>query len=97
MAVTITTVTDAFHLHIADVEATADADTGATIPHTLAVPPRVVTLVPLQAAFYTSQWRVTSIDATNIVIEKGTAAGSGAAGDQVRVQAARDVMAPRAP
>lgn len=89
MAVTVATVLDGAHLHVATVEATADADTTATIPHTLGVVPALVSIVPLAAAFFTSQWRVTTIDAVNVVLTKGTGVGSGAAGAQVRVNIER--------
>jgi hypothetical protein len=97
MAVTVTTIADAFHFHVAEVEATADADAAAAIPHTLGDVPDWVSLVPLAAAFYLSEWRVTVIDAVNIELTKGTAVGSGAVGAQVRVQAGLQQMAPLAP
>ena len=84
MAVTNTVVLNGTDSHIVDVEATADADTTATIPHTLSAAPQEVYVTPLAAAAITSGWRVTTIDATNVVLTKGTGGGSGAAGVQVR-------------
>lgn len=84
MAVTVTTVFDGTDTHIADVEATADADTVATIPHTLGAIPAEVYITGLLAAAAISLWRATTIDATNVVLTKSTTAGSGAAGNQVR-------------
>lgn len=69
-----------------DVEATADADTTATIPHLLRTTPTKVWFVPLQLeAVLLSQWIVSTIDATNVVLTKETDAGSGAVGAQIRV------------
>lgn len=87
MAVSISTVLAGVNAHVAEVEASADADTTATIPHGLPAAPDMVSVVPLQAAARTSDWIVTTIDGTNIVLEKTTGAGSGAAGVQVRVVA----------
>jgi hypothetical protein len=83
-AVTVTTVFDGADSFIADVEATADADTTATIPHTLGVAPAEVTLTPLAAAARLSLWIAGTIDANNVVCLKATTAGSGAAGNQLR-------------
>jgi hypothetical protein len=85
MAVTITNVLAGTTKKVADVEATADADTTATIPHGLGAAPAEVSITPLKAEFYTSVWRVSTIDATNVVVTKGTAMGSGVAGNQMRV------------
>ncbi len=85
-AVTITTVLAGTDKHIADVQATADADTTATIPHGLGAVPLEVFVTELQqveAAI--SAWAATTIDATNVVLTKGVGAGSGAAGAQIRV------------
>lgn len=84
MAVTVTTVFDGPDSFIADVEATADADTIATIPHTLAATPAEVYITWLLLAATLSLWRATTIDGTNVVLTKSTTAGSGAAGNQVR-------------
>ena len=84
-AVTVTTVFDGADTFIADIEADADADTTATIPHTLAAIPQEVYVTPLQqVAAAISEWAATTIDATNVVLTKGTGAGSGVAGNQVR-------------
>ena len=87
MAVTITNVLAGTHTKIADVEATADADTTATIPHGLGAIPLDVQITWLVAAAAISLWRATTIDATNVVLTKATTMGSGAAGQQVRVRA----------
>lgn len=72
--------------YIADVKATADADTTATCPHGLGVVPQEVIITPLlQASAGLSLWAVTTIDATNVVLTKSTAVGSGNAANQVRV------------
>lgn len=85
MAVTVTTVYDGSDTFIADIEATADGDTTATIPHTLgAAPAEVYITALLQAPAEDSNWAATTIDATNVVLTKGTTAGSGSAGNQVR-------------
>ena len=86
-AVTITTVFDGPDSFIADVIATADADTTATIPHTLGAAPQEVTITQLisQALTALSAWAVTTIDATNVVCTKLTSVGSGNAGAQLRV------------
>lgn len=86
MAVTVTTIFTGTDSIIRDIIATADADTTATIPHGLgAAPAEVYTTELLQAPAALSAWAVTTIDATNVVLTKGTGAGSGNAGAQVRV------------
>lgn len=88
MAVTVTPVLSGANTHVADVEATADADTTATIPHGLGAAPTVVVLTGLaQVAAALSLWSATTINATNVVLTKATTAGSGAAGNQVRMTA----------
>jgi hypothetical protein len=84
MAVTVTVVNDGVDEFVADVEATADADATATIPHTMGAIPRDATLTWLSVAATLSLWRVTTRDATNIVLTKSTPMSSGAAGNQVR-------------
>lgn len=69
-----------------DVEATADGDLTATIPHLLRVTPTKVWFTPLQLEAVTlSDWFVSTIDATNVVLTKANAVGSGVAGAQIRV------------
>lgn len=86
MAVNLTTVLAGSTTNITDVEATADADTTATIPHGLGAVPLVVILTPLLAVAETlSDWAATTINATNVVCTKQTDVGSGAAGAQLRV------------
>jgi hypothetical protein len=89
MAVTVTTVRAGTLQYVADVEASADADTTATLAHGLGVAPEQVVITPLLAAAYTAQWRVTSFGATNVVLTKGTGVGSGATGSQIRVTVIR--------
>jgi len=89
MAVTVTTIRAGTHQFVADVEATADADTTATLTHGLGAAPEQVIITPLLAAAYTSQWRVTSQGATSVVVTKGTGVGSGATGAQIRVTVIR--------
>ncbi len=71
--------------HVADVAATADADTTATIPHSLGAAPEEVYVTWLKTEASLSLWRVTTIDATNVVLTKSTTMGSGVAGNQARV------------
>lgn len=85
MAVTVTNVRTTAEQLVADVEATADADVAAVIPHGLQAAPSRVTLVPLAAEFYVSNWYVGVVDATNVNLVCTNAVGSGAVGDQVRV------------
>lgn len=85
MAVTLTTVVARGNKRVVDVEATADADTTATIPHGMGQIPQKVTLTELlQVAAAISAWAVTTFDATNVVLTKGVGVGSGAAGVQLR-------------
>ncbi len=83
-AVTLTTVFAGTDSRIVDVEATADADTTATIPHGMGAAPAEFTFTYLLAAAAISLWRATTVDATNVVATKGVGVGSGAAGVQVR-------------
>jgi hypothetical protein len=86
MAVTVTAVSpQGTNTKAFTVIATADGDTTATIVHGFGVAPFDVSFVPLLAAAYTSVWTVTTIDATNVVLTKGTGAGSGNASPQLRV------------
>ena len=88
MAVTITPVFVGLNKNIADVEATADGDTAAVIPHGFTgfqSTPLVVIITKLLAAARTSDWIVTGIDGTAVTLGKTTGAGSGASGDQIRV------------
>lgn len=64
--------------------ASADGDTGGDIPHGFGSAPDVVQITPLLADAYTSAWRVTGVDATNITLEK-TAGGGGNVAAQLRV------------
>ncbi len=87
MAVNITVVrqgADNRSTHVADVEATADGDAAAVIPHGLGLTPEEVALTGLSAAAQLSLWVTTAIDAVNVTLGKTVAVGSGAAGAQVR-------------
>jgi len=68
-----------------NIAADADADTTATIAHGFGVIPFNVSLIPLSAAARISNWILTSVDATNIVLTKTTTSGSGAAPVQATV------------
>jgi hypothetical protein len=87
MAVTVTPVLAGVRLHISDVEATADGDVLATVPHGLPTTPTVVILTQLisQALTALSAWAATTIDGTNVVCTKLASVGSGSAGAQLRV------------
>lgn len=85
MAVSINVIRQGVDSHVADVVATADADTTATIPHGLGAAPEEVTLTNLlQAPAALSGWAATTINATNVVLTKSTAVGSGNAAPQLR-------------
>lgn len=85
MAVTVTAVLAGTDTYIADIEATADADTTATITHGLGATPLEVSKCELAVAATLSLWRATTINSTTVVMTKSTTASSGAAGNQVRV------------
>lgn len=84
MAVNLTVVFANADFRVVDIEATADADTTATIPHGLGAIPEDIVITGLANAAAISLWRATTRDATNVVLTKSTTAGSGAAGIQVR-------------
>lgn len=87
MAVNITSTFSGTDTIVRDVEATADADVAAVIPHGMgaAIPADGITLVPMAANFYTKAWRVGVVDATNVNLVAANTGGSGAAGVSVRV------------
>ena len=86
MAVTVAPLaTQGTYVKVFTVIATADADTTATIPHTLTGTPLDISFMPMTAAGVLSAWTFTSADATNVVLTKATAVGSGAAPIQLRV------------
>lgn len=85
MAVNITTVFEGLYSKIVDVEATLDADTTATIPHGLGIAPVEIIVTGLNTDAQLSLWTTTTINATNVVLTKTAAVGSGGAGNQVRV------------
>lgn len=87
MAFTVTPVFAGVTLFIADIIADADADADSpNIPHGLGAVPLDVTITPLlQVAAGLSLWALTTVDATNLVVTKSVAVGSGVAGAQLRV------------
>lgn len=92
MSVTITTVVAGTDTYIGTAAATADGDTTATFPHGLGAAPSDVQISEMgagQALTALSAWKITTIDATNVVCTKQTSTGSGAAGAQLRVTAKR--------
>lgn len=96
MALSNTLVRQAAEVNVTDVTATADADVGPhNVPHGLASTPLDVSLTPLQVEAYTSAWIVSSVTATNVVLTKANAVGSGVAGVQVRVVARLDAYRDR--
>lgn len=88
MAVTVTAVLAGTSTYIADITATADGDlTTGNIAHGLGAAPLLLAICPLLANAWASVWRVTTADATNLVVEKSNVGGSGVANAQVRVSA----------
>jgi len=89
MAFTVTPILAGRYAFVADIIASADADAASpNIPHGLGVAPVVVALCPLlQVQAGLSLWALTTNDATNLVVTKSVAVGSGAAGAQLRVVA----------
>ena len=89
MAVTITNVLAGTYMKIADIVASSDADTTATVAHGLGAIPLFVCGIPTlsQALTALSAWAfpIASIDATNIVGTKLTSTGSGSATSQYRI------------
>jgi len=86
MAVTVTQVFRNSIMAAFNVEATADADAAAVIPHGLPGVPVVLTTphgTAAQVALTT--WGVGVVDGTNVNLAKGVGAGSGFAGTSVSV------------
>ena len=81
----------------ANVIATADGDTTATITHNFGLSadeiaagwPAVVITPLLQAVAVVSAWAVTSVTTNTVVLTKGVGAGSGNVGAQLRVSVQR--------
>jgi len=76
----------------AEVEATADADTTATITHNMALTVAqqaalqpFIRLTPLLTQFYLSTWTAAFPDGNTVTLTKGIGVGSGAMGAQLRV------------
>lgn len=97
MAVTVTaqTAISGPNSAIFDIEATADADTGATITHGLGELPWRANVQGLgstgaiAAASRLSAWLLSGVSTTQVTVVKTTAVGSGVAGLQCRVSAER--------
>jgi hypothetical protein len=92
MAITVTAVTpQGVTTKAWSIVATLDGDTASgNIPHGFGAAPFVVFVSPRLAAGVLAGWFVSTIDATNIVVTKGTTVGSGNAG----VQAVLYALAP---
>ena len=93
MAVTVLTKQAGATQYIANVIATADADTDAVCPHGLGVVPDFITITlggpgANAAGVRLAEWVLTALDSTNMTITKNPAAGTGQAARQVRVMAA---------
>lgn len=89
MAVTVAAVYAGVDFKSWSVVATADGDITATITHGFGAAPKEVNFIPVLLAGITSTWFVSDINATTIVLTKGTATGSGTANAQIRVYAKR--------
>lgn len=85
MAVTATAAYAGTYMKSWDVVASADGDTAGTITHGFSGTPADVSLLPLRAEAYGSQWVVSSVGTATIVLGKTSAASSGNATAQVRV------------
>lgn len=95
MAFTAATVRQAAEVFVADITATLDADVGPlNIAHGLGSVPLDITITPTIVEFHTSAFIVTAT-ATNLVVTKANAVGSGAAGVQARVVARVDAYRDR--
>jgi hypothetical protein len=88
MAVTATPGIVGVNVKTWKIEATADLDTTITLDHGFPVEPHLWFLTPIQQVpAAASQWAVTGSTATQVTLTKGTGAGSGAVGEQVRLTA----------
>lgn len=89
MAVTVTAILAGVNTYIADVVATADGDTTATVTHGLVTTPKEVNGLQLisQALTALSAWAATAIGATTITLTKLASTGSGNASAQFRCTA----------
>lgn len=84
-----------------NVIAVSNSDTAVTIPHGLGaisnraaadfrgLGPVDVTLTPLTVQFYASQWVVTTVNTTNVVLTKLSVTQSGSASPQVQLTVRR--------
>jgi hypothetical protein len=88
-AVTVSAVTQlGQNLAMCEIEATADGDAASgNIAHGKGFTPDYVLIIPLlpQGALKNWAWTVAGTGAVNIAFACGTAAGSGTAGNQVRM------------
>lgn len=81
---------------VSTVIATADADTTATITHNFGLSASelsngfpIVIITPLLSNAITSGWYASAVATNSITLTKGTGAGSGNAGAQIRVTVLR--------
>lgn len=87
MAVSSNTVFQGPDTFIADVTATANGDTGISIPHGLSpgVPVEVYLTRLRQVSGAASKWAASILTDTSVTLSKSTAGGSGDSEAQVRV------------
>ena len=93
MAITVTpnAALTGENIKVFDIISDADADTTTgNIAHGLGEIPQSVVITPVLAVARLSEWIATTIDATNVVLSKTTATGSGDAAVQVRLVVARE-------
>lgn len=94
MAVTAAEVGTGVDTRIWDVTATADGDTGISIPHGFPSAPEYVVIQGLHAVARVALWTATT-DGTNVILSKATTASSSTGTAQVRVVAKRRVTSDR--
>lgn len=89
MSVTITNVIAGTNMFVADIVASADADTAATVPHGLGAAPALYGQTPTLSLGLTAlpAWTQQAPDATNLNLTKLASTGSGSATKQLRVWA----------
>jgi len=85
MAISTFYIKQNLHERIFDVTATADTDTASVINHGFGKSPRKVSLTPLSASGIISEWRI-ALGVQDVTLTKSTAAGSGSATAQLRVE-----------
>ena len=87
MAVTVSPVYAGTYSKTWNVIAGADADTAATISHGFVSAPLLVGIIPLLAIAYTSQWIVSTVNASVIILGKTSAGTSSSSSAQLQVKA----------